>query len=403
MAGRRGVGGLSGARCAVLSAFVLAILAAVVAASLSPAPPASASAAPSASATASPAPAASPSFTLAATPAATPIAVQAPVAPPGPGADIFAANCSGCHGVAGQGGVAVPSLPFPPPPLAPAGFASLVAPMVRQGGIQMPSFARQLTSAQIDLVAQYVSQEIADPAARTANASDGGQIFRLYCAGCHSTTGRGGAMARGRNAPDIAQYPAAEALAAMILGRGNMPVFAGHALDVRQQTAVALYVDVLVARPIAGRRRARLPRPGPRGRGRRRRSAHPHRHRRLAGLEVAEVRAVSPDPRQTSGAPGPAGHGPRGPGWVPTWPATVGLAHHARRRHRLRGVLHQGRQHAVARRLPGGGAARHRPGARLLGARPGRRRSHHRPVPGAARGRARGAPRSATCWTTACR
>lgn len=182
----------------------------------------------------------------------TPISAQSPTAPPGPGADIFAANCSGCHGVAGQGGVAVPTLPFPPPPLAAAGFASLVAPMVKQGGIQMPSFARQLTDAQIQLVAQYVSQEIADPAARTANASDGGQIFRLYCAGCHSTTGRGGAMARGRNAPDIAQYPAAEALAAMILGRGNMPVFAGHALDVRQQTSVGLYVDVLVHAPSPG-------------------------------------------------------------------------------------------------------------------------------------------------------
>ena len=155
----------------------------------------------------------------------------------------------------------MPTLPFPPPPLAPAGFASLVAPMVRQGGIQMPSFGRQLTDAQIQAVAQYVSQQIADPAARTANASDGGEIFRLYCAGCHSATGRGGAMARGRNAPDIAQYPAAEALAAMILGRGNMPVFAGNALDVRQQTAVALYVDVLVHARLAGRGRPRLPRP----------------------------------------------------------------------------------------------------------------------------------------------
>jgi len=201
----------------------------------------SASAAPSASA--SPAPA---------SPSATPITVQVPAAPPGPGADIFAANCSGCHGAAGQGGVAVPSLPFPPPPLAPAGLASLVAPMVRQGGIQMPSFARQLSDAQIQQVAQYVSQQIADPAARTADTAYGGQIFRLYCAGCHSTTGRGGAMVRGGNAPDISQYPAAEALAAMILGRGNMPVFAGQALDVRQQTSVALYVDVLVHAPSPG-------------------------------------------------------------------------------------------------------------------------------------------------------
>jgi ubiquinol-cytochrome c reductase cytochrome c subunit len=221
-----------------LSAFLL-----VGAKPAASAPSASPAAVPSASATPAASASAAPSLT------ATPIAVQAPA---GPGADIFAANCSGCHGVTGQGGVAVPTLPFPPPPLAAAGFASLVAPMVQQGGIQMPSFATQLTEAQIQAVAEYVSQEIADSAARTADASDGGQIYRLYCAGCHSTTGRGGAMARGGNAPDIAQYPAAEALAAMILGRGNMPVFAGHALDVRQQTSVALYVDVLVHAPSPG-------------------------------------------------------------------------------------------------------------------------------------------------------
>jgi len=219
----------------------------ILAAALSPAV-ASASSSPAPSASASPSAVATPIATL----TAAPIAVQAPVAPAGPGADIFAANCSGCHGAVGQGGVVAPSLPYRPPPLAPAGFASLVAPMVRQGGIQMPSFARQLTDAQIQQVAQYVSQQIAAPVARSANASDGGQIFRLYCAGCHSTTGRGGAMARGRNAPDISQYPAAEALAAMILGRGDMPVFAGHALDVRQQTSVALYVDVLVHAPSPG-------------------------------------------------------------------------------------------------------------------------------------------------------
>jgi ubiquinol-cytochrome c reductase cytochrome c subunit len=231
---------------AALSTFVLVVPAVMVVAGVPAVPSASASTAPSASASAASSPAAEPSLT------ATPIAVQSPVAPTGPGADIFAANCSGCHGALGQGGVAVPSLPYPPPPLAPAGFASLVAPMVRQGGIQMPSFARQLTEAQIQIVAQYVSQQIADPAARRADVAYGGQIYRLYCAACHSTTGRGGAMTRGRNAPDISQYPAAEALAAMILGRGNMPVFAGHALDVRQQTSVALYVDVLVHAPSPG-------------------------------------------------------------------------------------------------------------------------------------------------------
>jgi ubiquinol-cytochrome c reductase cytochrome c subunit len=187
-------------------------------------------------------------------PSASPLATQAPASTVSSGADVFAQNCSGCHGAAGQGGVAVPSLPYPPPPLAPAGFPSLVSGMVQQGGIQMPSFARALTTAQIQAVAEYVSQQLAAPEARTADISSGGVIYRLYCSGCHSTTGRGGALTRGRNAPNIAQYPPAEALAAMILGRGNMPIFAGSALDVRQQTSVALYVEVLHDPPSPGGR-----------------------------------------------------------------------------------------------------------------------------------------------------
>jgi len=163
-----------------------------------------------------------------------------------PAAEVFAENCSGCHGTRGEGGFG--------PPLAAAGFASLVAPMVAEGGIQMPAFGGQLSDAQIQGVAEYVAAHIADPASHEAVVADGGEIYRLYCAGCHSTTGRGGALTRGRNAPDISKYPAAEALAAMMLGRTNMPMFAGNTLDVRQQAAVGLYVGVLVDPPSPGGR-----------------------------------------------------------------------------------------------------------------------------------------------------
>jgi hypothetical protein len=56
-------------------------------------------------------------------------------------------------------------------------------------------------------------------------------------------------MPVGRNAPNIRQYPPAEALAAMILGPGNMPALAGNTFDVRQQTSIALYVQVLAPDP----------------------------------------------------------------------------------------------------------------------------------------------------------
>ena len=224
-AGRRYGAGAAGALALLL--FATAGFAASPAAGASSSPaPSPFSPAPSASAL--PAPAASSTFA------------------PGSGGRVYADNCLGCHGPRGEGLVG--------PPLAPAAFPEIVAPMVERGGISMPPFGGVLSDAQIQAVAGYVAGELSAPEARTAKVADGGQIYRLYCAGCHSTTGRGGALTRGPNAPNIAQYPAAEALAAMILGRGNMPAFAGNTLDVRQQAAVALYVNVIVEPPSPGGR-----------------------------------------------------------------------------------------------------------------------------------------------------
>src|SRR5450756_2371173 len=64
-------------------------------------------------------PQASPSAALEASPGANP-ALRGVAVNPAP--EVFAENCSGCHGSRGEGGFG--------PPLAAAGFASLVAPMV---------------------------------------------------------------------------------------------------------------------------------------------------------------------------------------------------------------------------------------------------------------------------------
>jgi ubiquinol-cytochrome c reductase iron-sulfur subunit len=155
---------------------------------------------------------------------------------PGSGAAVYAANCSGCHGDHGQGLIG--------PSQAADAFPSLVAGMVRRGGIQMPAFP-QLSPAAVDRVSAYVATQIAAPQAHEATVGEGQQLFHLYCSGCHSSTGRGGALSQGRNAPRLSDYPAAEAIAAMTLGRGNMPIFAGTTFDVRQTASVARFVETL--------------------------------------------------------------------------------------------------------------------------------------------------------------
>lgn len=199
---------------------------------------------------ASPSPSAGTPASTSASPAASIVASPSPA--PGSGAAIYATNCAACHGPRGEGLLG--------PSLAAAADAGLVAGQARvgfalkpvvPGAVTMPSFVNSLGEAKIQLVAEYVATTLSDPSARGASAEQGGDIYRLYCSACHGATARGGALAKGKNAPSLAQYAPAEALAAVILGRSNMPVFAGNTLNVRQQTAVALYVRDLIslARP----------------------------------------------------------------------------------------------------------------------------------------------------------
>jgi ubiquinol-cytochrome c reductase cytochrome c subunit len=218
---------------------VLALVIATTAVGAAPAAAGAASPAPPLQTT--PADVESPAGSGSFTPAPTPEPVPSSTYAPGTAGRLYAENCAGCHGARGEGYVG--------PPLAPAGFASLVVPMVAQGGISMPPFGGVLSEDDIDAVSEFVAEELADPESRTAEVAPGGDLYRLYCAGCHSAIGSGGAMPKGNNAPNIRKYPAAEALAAMILGRGNMPAFAGNTFAVRQQTAVALYVQVLAPDP----------------------------------------------------------------------------------------------------------------------------------------------------------
>jgi ubiquinol-cytochrome c reductase cytochrome c subunit len=160
------------------------------------------------------------------------------------GASVFAGNCAPCHGPKGQGQGLFPTL-------AAAGFPSLVSDKVQVGGGGMPSFLQKphiLSPTAIADVSAYVAQDLADPASHAAGVSQGGVVYRLYCGGCHSASGRGGAIVNGVNAPSLQTMPPANALAAMVLGPSNMPVFTGT-LDVTQQTSVARYIEAALHGP----------------------------------------------------------------------------------------------------------------------------------------------------------
>ena len=197
-----------------------------------------------AAASSSPSPSASPSESSLPISTASPAPISTASPAPGSGAAIFASNCAACHGPDGGGAVVGPSLRAD-------AFGYIVAQKVELGGQGMPPFNTLFSPAEIKTVSAYVAEHIADPQARAATIAEGGTIYRLYCSGCHGAAGRGGAIGRGKNAPSYANRPAANALAAMLRGPSNMPVFSST-LDVRQQAAVARYVYVLKAPPSPG-------------------------------------------------------------------------------------------------------------------------------------------------------
>ena len=95
-----------------------------------------------------------------------------------------------------------------------------------------------------------------DPAA--GNLSEGGTLFRLNCAACHSATGTGGALSYGSDAPDALAATPLQIAEAMRTGPGQMPVFGPDTFSDHQ---VELDRPVR-ALPVRSRRPGRvLPRP----------------------------------------------------------------------------------------------------------------------------------------------
>jgi alcohol dehydrogenase (cytochrome c) len=73
------------------------------------------------------------------------------------GAELFSANCESCHGPQGAGGHVGPDLQKSPV----AEHLSQVKSQVENGGGAMPPFSGVLSAEQIDVVANYVVEEIA--------------------------------------------------------------------------------------------------------------------------------------------------------------------------------------------------------------------------------------------------
>jgi mono/diheme cytochrome c family protein len=156
-----------------------------------------------------------------------------------------------CHGAKGQGIAAAVSIAGPS--LQAEHEVGQVMMAVETGPSHMPAFSRVLSVPQIKAVSYYVSTRLAVIPFTDGNLGEGGTLFRMYCATCHRTAVRGGALAfTGRNAPALDQKSAALIAGAIRWGPGTMPSFSETALSNRQLWSVVRYVQFVQHPPHPG-------------------------------------------------------------------------------------------------------------------------------------------------------
>lgn len=157
------------------------------------------------------------------------------------GEQIFSQRCAKCHGDHGEGRSAVISIAGPSL-RAEHDYGQVMA-AVEVGPSHMPSFAYVLSVDEIRDVSHYVVDKIADIPLTGGDLTKGGELFGEYCASCHRTAVRGGALAfSGVNAPPLTHKSAALIAGAIRWGPGPMPSFLPSVLDDKEVASVVRYV-----------------------------------------------------------------------------------------------------------------------------------------------------------------
>ena len=160
-------------------------------------------------------------------------------------------HCSKCHGDRGQGISAVVSIAGPC--LQAEHNSGNVMAAVEIGPGHMPRFVYTLTLAQIRAVTDYVTQDIAVIPFEKGDIGQGGKLFRQYCAACHRTAVRGGALAFvGTNAPALTDDSAALVAGAIRWGPGPMPAFTAAAISNKQVWSIVDYIRYVQHPPNPG-------------------------------------------------------------------------------------------------------------------------------------------------------
>ena len=169
------------------------------------------------------------------------------------GQAIFLERCAKCHGDKGEGVSGVIGIGGPNIQAVHNPGEAITA--MEEGPSHMPSFAFLLSLPEMRAVADYVAQDIAVIPLGEGDLSEGGKLFRVYCAPCHQAAVRGGALTfAGTNAPSLTGKSAAIIAGAIRWGPGPMPPFPPAVLNDQQLNSIVKYVESIQQPPNPGGR-----------------------------------------------------------------------------------------------------------------------------------------------------
>jgi quinol---cytochrome-c reductase cytochrome c subunit len=170
------------------------------------------------------------------------------------GRQLYNTTCITCHGANLQG------VPGRGPSLIGVGSAAVYfqvstgrMPASAQGG-SMPRKTSRFDEEQIDQLGAFVESLGGGPQVPTGDLrvpdsqlGAGGELFRLNCASCHGSTGKGAPLSAGKSAPGLRNASDQQIYTAMLTGPGNMPVFSDNQLTPNEKKQIVSYIQTLKA------------------------------------------------------------------------------------------------------------------------------------------------------------
>jgi ubiquinol-cytochrome c reductase cytochrome c subunit len=168
------------------------------------------------------------------------------------GRSIYETSCISCHGANLQG---VPGRGVTLVGEGAAGVYFQVStgrmPLTAQGAFA-PRKTAKFGEEEINDLAAYVQSVGGGPTIpegnlRNGNLAEGGELFRLNCASCHGSTGKGAPLSAGAIAPGLTDATDKQLYTAMVSGPENMPVFNDNQLTPQEKWAIINYVQTMKA------------------------------------------------------------------------------------------------------------------------------------------------------------